>query len=89
MEDEVRKRMYMCMCDWVTWLYSRKLTEHCKPPIMAKIKIIITKKKDMKPRGREVTIVMRAGFRPFPRKAYKHGGLGSIPGSQPTAQNGG
>ena len=30
----------MRMCDWVTWLYSRKLTEHSKPTIMAKIKII-------------------------------------------------
>ena len=27
------------MCDWVTLLYSRKLTEHCKPAIMEKIKI--------------------------------------------------
>ena len=28
------------MCDWVTLLYSRKLTDHCKPTIMEKIKII-------------------------------------------------
>ena len=28
------------MCDWVTMLYSRKLTEDCKPAIMEKIKII-------------------------------------------------
>ena len=28
------------MCDWVTLLYSRKLTEHCKSTIMEKIKII-------------------------------------------------
>ena len=21
----------MCVCDWVTLLYSRKFTEHCKP----------------------------------------------------------
>ena len=34
------KRMYVCLCDWVTLLYSRKLTEHCKPAIMEKIKII-------------------------------------------------
>ena len=34
----------MCMCDWVTLLYSRKLTEHCKPAIMEK-KIIIYKKR--------------------------------------------
>ena len=33
------------MCDWVTLLYSRKLTEHCKPVVMEKIKIIIKKKK--------------------------------------------
>ena len=26
------------MCDWVTSLYSRKLTEHCKPVIMEKNK---------------------------------------------------
>ena len=25
------------MCDWVTLLYSRKLTEHCKPGIMEKV----------------------------------------------------
>ena len=30
------KKMYTCMCDWVTLLYSRKLTEHCKPAIMEK-----------------------------------------------------
>ena len=28
------------MCDWVILLYSRKLTEHCKPAITEKIKII-------------------------------------------------
>ena len=27
------------MCNWVTMLCSRKLTEHCKPAIMEKIKI--------------------------------------------------
>ena len=32
------KRMCTCMCDWVTMLYSRKLTEHCKPAIMEKNK---------------------------------------------------
>ena len=26
------------MCDWVTLLYSRKLTEHCKPSTMEKNK---------------------------------------------------
>ena len=39
-EDNVRKRMYIVTCDWVPLLYSRKLTEHCKPAIMEKIKII-------------------------------------------------
>ena len=39
--------MYRCMCDWVMLLYSRKLTEHCKPAMMEKIKII-KKKKCMK-----------------------------------------
>ena len=32
------------MCNWVTLLYSRKLTEYCKPAIMEKIKIILKKK---------------------------------------------
>ena len=32
------KRTDTCMCDWVTMLYSRKLTEHCKPAIMEKNK---------------------------------------------------
>ena len=32
------KRMYTCICDGVSLLYSRKLTEHCKPSIMEKIK---------------------------------------------------
>ena len=31
------------MCDWVTLLYSRKLTERYKPAVMEKIKIIIKK----------------------------------------------
>ena len=44
----MRKRMCVCVCvcmrererDWVTLLYSRKLTDHCKLAIMEKIKII-------------------------------------------------
>jgi len=43
--------MYICMYDWVILLYSRKLTEHCKPSIMEKsLKIKIKKKykKDQK-----------------------------------------
>ena len=26
------------MCDWVTLMYSRKMTEHCKPALMGKNK---------------------------------------------------
>ena len=32
------------MCDWVILLYSRKLTEHCKPAIVEKIKVICKKR---------------------------------------------
>ena len=37
------ERMYIYVCNWVTLLYSRKLTEHYKAAIMEmeKIKIII------------------------------------------------
>ena len=37
--------MYMCMCHWVTLLYSRKLTEHCEPAIMKKKTIKYKKRK--------------------------------------------
>ena len=43
MEHNVRKRMCTYVCDWVTMLYSRKLTEHCKPAIMEKTEIIKNK----------------------------------------------
>lgn len=36
------------MCDLITLLYNRKLTECCKPTIMEKIKIIKKKKKKKK-----------------------------------------
>jgi len=49
------KRMYMCMCDWVTLLYSRKLTEHWKPDIMEKIKIIAN--------GKNKSLLMRSSCR--------------------------
>ena len=39
------------MCDWVTLLYSRKLTEPCKPTIMEKIKIIKKKRKSKRLMG--------------------------------------
>ena len=31
------------MYNWITMLYSRKLTEHCKPAIIKKIKNILLK----------------------------------------------
>ena len=34
------------MYNWVTLLYNRKLKEHCKPPIMEVIKIIIKNKNE-------------------------------------------
>ena len=38
------------MCDWVTLLYSRKLTEYYKSAVMEKIKIIIKKENSPKPK---------------------------------------
>ena len=38
-EDNVRKRMYICICV-IGSLSSTKLTEHCKPAIMEKIKTL-------------------------------------------------
>ena len=35
--------MHTCMCEWITLRYNRKLTEHCKPASMEKMKIIIKK----------------------------------------------
>ena len=43
--DNAGKRMYTCMCDWVTFLCSRNLAEHSKSAIMEKIKIIIKRPK--------------------------------------------
>ena len=37
--------MSLCMCDRVTLLYSRKLTEHYKPAMTEKIKVTSKKKK--------------------------------------------
>ena len=37
--------IYVYMYDWVTSLYSIRLTEHCKPTVIEKIKIIIKKKR--------------------------------------------
>ena len=39
--DNVRKKNYSCICNWVTMLYRRKLTEHCKPAIMEKKSLYI------------------------------------------------
>ena len=45
------------MCDWVTLLYSKNLTEHCKPTIMEKIKIILKKLKLKKKKNTELHMV--------------------------------
>ena len=44
----VRKKNVCMYGDWVALLYSGELTEHCKPAIMEKIKIIIKKIKKEK-----------------------------------------
>ena len=36
-----KKNVYICMYNWVTLLYSRELTEHCKPGITEKVKTIL------------------------------------------------
>ena len=41
MEDYVKKNVCVCVSDWVTLLYSRKLAEHCQPTLMEKTKIIL------------------------------------------------
>ena len=45
MDDNVKERIYVCMCHWITLLYSRKLTEQSKLAVMEKIKIIKKKGK--------------------------------------------
>ena len=64
--------MYTCMCHWVTMLYSRKLTEHCKPAIMEKIKIIIKKKENVNVELHLIT--SRAGAFPRLRLGHELGG---------------
>ena len=41
------KRIYTYMCNWVTMLGSRKLTEHCKPAIMKKKKVLKKRDRDI------------------------------------------
>ena len=42
----MREKECIYVCDWVTLLYSKKLTEHYKPTIMEKMKIILKKKEN-------------------------------------------
>ena len=46
--DNVRKKNVYMYVYWVALLYSRKLTEHCKPTIVEKTKIIINEKKKVR-----------------------------------------
>ena len=55
------------MCNWVTMLYSRKLTECCKPGIMKK-KITIYEKKEQCISNTEFN--MRAGLEDFGAEFY-------------------
>ena len=43
----MRKKYVYMLCVTVNLMYSRKLTEHCKPAMMEKIKIIIEKINNM------------------------------------------
>ena len=49
----------MCVCererDWVTLLYNRKLTEHCKSTVMEKIKIF--KKKNTQRKSEKIILI--------------------------------
>ena len=50
----------MCVCETGSLLYSRKLTEHCKPTVMEKSKIIKNKQKIKIPCGTSDTrLIMR------------------------------
>ena len=48
------------MYNWVTMLYSGKLTEHCKPAIMEKIKIITKRKIKSGGQNGEFSVLMIA-----------------------------
>ena len=57
-QKKKKKSMYTCMCNWVTMLYSRKLTEHCKPATMEKKNCYIIKKCMMKRQDLECYFVI-------------------------------
>ena len=59
------KRTFTCMCDWVILLCSRKQTEHCKPAMMEKIKIIIKKEMENGPSHLIQWAEVLSGFRGF------------------------
>ena len=56
------------MCEWVTLLYSRKWTDHGKPAIKEKIKIIILKKEYSQTLSPEMSQYLNVGERRGTRK---------------------
>ena len=59
--DNVREsNVYVCVCDWVTLLHSRNLTEHCKPAVMEKNKNHFLKKgRSLKCRQKKVSSLLK------------------------------
>ena len=66
------------MCNWVTLLYSRKPTEHCKPAIMEKIKIITKFKKILIKKRKIIYMCIYI---------YTYGGLGHYTEQQKLTQH--
>ena len=63
--DNVGKKIYTCLCNWFTVLYSKKLTEHCKPAII-KRKHTLKKKKE-----RRVSDLERRNIDMWPRRKWE------------------
>ena len=85
--------MYICMYDWVTFLYSIKLTEHCKPAIMEKKIIKIKKQPNRNSRTEKYSIwnenftgLFNRGFDPIEENISDLGGR-SIETSHTEAQS--
>ena len=69
--------MYTCICNWVPMLYSRKLTEHCKPAVMEKNKKLYKNKKQnktchFKKKEKKNLKIKKKGNSNLLRKIYLH-----------------